>query len=168
MWVATRSPTLARPTQTVTKCTAPGCRSRGVAHLHSNTLGRAPGSYITSHAPSADLKATFCVVLKCHEVLFWRLPPCTPAPRCTCLRAFQHVYARWKPASSHPQVHVPEGLTAVDLDIIKLTAQFVARNGKAFLVGLSSREHTNPQVGAGSSYTRHELQLLGMGVGMEG
>ncbi len=47
-----------------------------------------------------------------------------------------------------PQVHVPEGLTAVDLDIIKLTAQFVARNGKAFLVGLSSREHTNPQVGS--------------------
>ena len=34
----------------------------------------------------------------------------------------------------------------MDLDIIKLTAQFTARNGKAFLTGLSSREHTNPQV----------------------
>jgi len=34
----------------------------------------------------------------------------------------------------------------MDLDIIKLTAQFVARNGKTFLTGLSSREHTNPQV----------------------
>ena len=44
------------------------------------------------------------------------------------------------------QVHVPEGLTFMDLDIIKLTAQFTARNGKAFLTGLSSREHTNPQV----------------------
>jgi hypothetical protein len=33
------------------------------------------------------------------------------------------------------QVHVPEGLTALDLDLIKLTAQFVARNGAAFLTG---------------------------------
>ena len=32
-------------------------------------------------------------------------------------------------------VHVPEGLTYFDLDLIKLTAQFVARNGKGFLTG---------------------------------
>ena len=38
---------------------------------------------------------------------------------------------------------MPEGLTALDLDMIKLTAQFVARNGKAFLTGLASREHGN-------------------------
>jgi hypothetical protein len=44
------------------------------------------------------------------------------------------------------QVHVPEGLTALDLDIIKLTAQFVARNGVAFLTGLTQREANNPQV----------------------
>ncbi|CAA6673377.1 unnamed protein product [Spirodela intermedia] len=31
------------------------------------------------------------------------------------------------------------------LDIIKLTAQFVARNGKSFLAGLTSREINNPQ-----------------------
>ena len=43
------------------------------------------------------------------------------------------------------QVHVPEGLTAQDLDIIKLVAQFVARNGKNFLTGLTNREHSNPQ-----------------------
>jgi hypothetical protein len=43
------------------------------------------------------------------------------------------------------QVHVPEGLTALDLDVIKLTAQFVARNGAAFLTGLASREPANPQ-----------------------
>lgn len=42
------------------------------------------------------------------------------------------------------QVHIPEGLTGQELDTIKLTAQFVARNGKNFLTGLSSREHTNP------------------------
>eukprot|EP00955_Chlamydomonas_euryale_P112528 366134-Chlamydomonas_euryale.AAC.18 len=43
-------------------------------------------------------------------------------------------------------VHVPEGLSYLELDIIKATAQFTARNGKAFLTGLSSREHTNPLV----------------------
>ena len=32
-------------------------------------------------------------------------------------------------------VHVPEGLTYFDVDLIKLTAQFVARNGKGFLTG---------------------------------
>ncbi|GFR52779.1 hypothetical protein Agub_g15394, partial [Astrephomene gubernaculifera] len=50
-----------------------------------------------------------------------------------------------KPEDELYTVHVPEGLTAQDLDVIKLTAQFVARNGKSFLAGLSSREHTNPQ-----------------------
>ena len=42
------------------------------------------------------------------------------------------------------QVPIPEGLTALDLDTIRLTAQFVARNGKAFLTGLAAREHGNP------------------------
>ncbi|MEW5307630.1 MAG: hypothetical protein WDW36_010009 [Sanguina aurantia] len=50
-----------------------------------------------------------------------------------------------KPADEAFTVHVPEGLSYLDLDIVKLTAQFVARNGKSFLVGLSSREHSNPQ-----------------------
>lgn len=42
-------------------------------------------------------------------------------------------------------VHVPELANSLDVDIIKLTAQYVARNGKAFLTGLTSREHSNPQ-----------------------
>lgn len=42
-------------------------------------------------------------------------------------------------------VHVPELATTLDVDIIKLTAQYVARNGKNFLTGLTSREHSNPQ-----------------------
>ncbi|KAK9807061.1 hypothetical protein WJX72_012308 [[Myrmecia] bisecta] len=50
-----------------------------------------------------------------------------------------------KPEEAQYMVHVPEGLTLQDLDIIKLTAQFVARNGKQFLTGLASREHANPQ-----------------------
>ena len=31
------------------------------------------------------------------------------------------------------QVATPEGLTALNLDIIRLTAQMVARNGKKFM-----------------------------------
>lgn len=42
-------------------------------------------------------------------------------------------------------VRLPDLLTGLDLDVIKLTAQFVARNGKSFLTGLTSREHMNPQ-----------------------
>lgn len=50
-----------------------------------------------------------------------------------------------KPDDPQYMVHVPEGLTSLDLDVIKLTAQFVARNGKSFLTGLAQREHANPQ-----------------------
>lgn len=42
-------------------------------------------------------------------------------------------------------VRLPEQHSAIDLDIIKLTAQFVARNGKTFLTGLTNREHSNAQ-----------------------
>ncbi|XP_044978530.1 probable splicing factor 3A subunit 1 [Hordeum vulgare subsp. vulgare] len=42
-------------------------------------------------------------------------------------------------------VHLPEGITTEEVDIVKLTAQFVARNGKAFLSSLAARESTNPQ-----------------------
>merc|ERR1712232_747373 len=36
-------------------------------------------------------------------------------------------------------------IAAMDMDIIKLTAQFVARNGQKFLIGLTQRESRNPQ-----------------------
>lgn len=42
-------------------------------------------------------------------------------------------------------VRLPEGITGEELDIIKLTAQFVARNGKSFLTSLAQRESNNPQ-----------------------
>ncbi|RLN42944.1 uncharacterized protein C2845_PM01G35500 [Panicum miliaceum] len=42
-------------------------------------------------------------------------------------------------------VRLPEGITGEELDIIKLTAQFVARNGKNFLTSLAQRESTNVQ-----------------------
>lgn len=39
----------------------------------------------------------------------------------------------------------PKGLSLQDVDIIKHTAQFVAKNGKNFLVALTEREKQNPQ-----------------------
>lgn len=49
------------------------------------------------------------------------------------------------PEAEQYTVRLPEGITGEELDIIKLTAQFAARNGKSFLTSLASREHTNPQ-----------------------
>ncbi|GAB4850664.1 hypothetical protein Ancab_029975 [Ancistrocladus abbreviatus] len=49
------------------------------------------------------------------------------------------------PEAEQYTVRLPEGITGEELDIIKLTAQFVARNGKSFLTGLTSREMSNPQ-----------------------
>ncbi|KAG2242748.1 hypothetical protein Bca52824_095411 [Brassica carinata] len=42
-------------------------------------------------------------------------------------------------------VRLPEGITGEEVEYIKLTAQFVALNGKSFLTGLQSRENNNPQ-----------------------
>lgn len=39
----------------------------------------------------------------------------------------------------------PSSITALDIDIIKLTAQFTAANGRDFLAGLAQREQRNPQ-----------------------
>ncbi|KAK1321817.1 putative splicing factor 3A subunit 1 [Acorus calamus] len=49
------------------------------------------------------------------------------------------------PEAEQYTVRLPEGITGEELDIIKLTAQFVARNGREFLTGLASREMNNPQ-----------------------
>jgi len=39
----------------------------------------------------------------------------------------------------------PPSISALDLDIVKLTAQFVARNGRSFLTNLMNREQRNFQ-----------------------
>ena len=54
-----------------------------------------------------------------------------------------------KPTTEPPPfeftVEHPSGLTALDVDIIKLTAQYTVANGKDFLLGLAKREQRNPQ-----------------------
>ncbi|WCJ41480.1 SWAP (Suppressor-of-White-APricot)/surp domain-containing protein [Euphorbia peplus] len=49
------------------------------------------------------------------------------------------------PEAEQYTVRLPEGITGEELDIIKLTAQFVARNGQTFLTGLTNREMNNHQ-----------------------
>jgi hypothetical protein len=41
-------------------------------------------------------------------------------------------------------VNRPAGAQPLDMDVIMLTAQFVARNGRSFLTGLANRESKNP------------------------
>lgn len=65
-----------------------------------------------------------------------------PPPKKPVLPAIQPVEP---PEDEFYTFHVPDGITTEDLDLMKITAQFVARNGKSFLTGLSSREHANPQ-----------------------
>ncbi|CAL9010387.1 unnamed protein product [Prunus brigantina] len=49
------------------------------------------------------------------------------------------------PEAEQYTVRLPQGITGEELDTVILTAQFVARNGKSFLTGLTSREINNPQ-----------------------
>ncbi|CAD8102085.1 unnamed protein product [Paramecium primaurelia] len=49
------------------------------------------------------------------------------------------------PPNDQYTVEQPRNLSALDLDIIKHTAIFIAKNGKKFLVALTEREKMNPQ-----------------------
>ena len=59
------------------------------------------------------------------------------------------------PTSSHLEITsssnyefsigIPSGISMLDLDIIKLTAQYTAANGRDFLAGIAQRELRNPQ-----------------------
>lgn len=50
-----------------------------------------------------------------------------------------------KPDDDLFTVRVPEGLRMINLDLVKCAAQFVARNGKAFLTELAAAEVRNPE-----------------------
>jgi len=49
------------------------------------------------------------------------------------------------PKNDEFTIPIPAGISALDLDVIKVTAQFAARNGKNFVTTLASKEHANPQ-----------------------
>ncbi|UJR14059.1 hypothetical protein I4U23_001056 [Adineta vaga] len=49
------------------------------------------------------------------------------------------------PPSEYEFMIEPPSISAIELDIVRLTAQFVARNGRQFLTSLMSKEARNPQ-----------------------
>eukprot|EP00823_Brevimastigomonas_motovehiculus_P009056 TRINITY_DN872_c0_g1_i1.p1 TRINITY_DN872_c0_g1~~TRINITY_DN872_c0_g1_i1.p1 ORF type:complete len:773 (-),score=269.01 TRINITY_DN872_c0_g1_i1:176-2494(-) len=50
-----------------------------------------------------------------------------------------------KPAADKFSVKIPSIYSAQDIEVVKMTAQYVARNGRSFLSSLTQREATNPQ-----------------------
>lgn len=50
-----------------------------------------------------------------------------------------------EPPRTNYTVPKPQGANPLDVEVIQLTAQFVARNGRSFLTGIANREARNPQ-----------------------
>lgn len=60
-------------------------------------------------------------------------------------QAEQKIFVPKEPPPEFEFVADPPSISALDLDIVKLTAQFAARNGRAFLTNLMNREQRNFQ-----------------------
>uniref|UniRef100_A0A095A0P3 Splicing factor 3A subunit 1 n=1 Tax=Schistosoma haematobium TaxID=6185 RepID=A0A095A0P3_SCHHA len=60
-------------------------------------------------------------------------------------KSIQETFTPKDPPAEFEFVYDPPSINAVDIDIIKLTAQFVARNGRQFLTQLMNREQRNYQ-----------------------
>ncbi|XP_046387283.1 splicing factor 3A subunit 1 [Ischnura elegans] len=61
------------------------------------------------------------------------------------LKQVEQPFVPKDPPSEFEFVADPPSISALDLDIVKLTAQFVARNGRQFLTNLMNREQRNYQ-----------------------
>ena len=51
------------------------------------------------------------------------------------------------PTREEYTIHAPDGISTADLELMKVAAQFVARNGKAFMTSLASKEEADPKFG---------------------
>ncbi|KAL3320198.1 splicing factor 3a, subunit 1 [Cichlidogyrus casuarinus] len=60
-------------------------------------------------------------------------------------KAITEVFVPKEPPKEFEYIYDPPSIAAQDIDIVKLTAQFVARNGRQFLTQLMSREQRNYQ-----------------------
>ncbi|OON15798.1 surp module [Opisthorchis viverrini] len=60
-------------------------------------------------------------------------------------KSIQETFIPKEPPSEFEFIYDPPSINAMDIDIIKLTAQFVARNGRQFLTQLMNREQRNYQ-----------------------
>nr|CAD7435056.1 unnamed protein product [Timema monikensis] len=61
------------------------------------------------------------------------------------LKQVEHPFIPKDPPAEFEFIADPPSISALDLDIVKLTAQFVARNGRQFLTNLMNREQRNYQ-----------------------
>lgn len=60
-------------------------------------------------------------------------------------KLIQETFVPKDPPSEFEFIYDPPSINALDIDIVKLTAQFVARNGRQFLTQLMNREQRNSQ-----------------------
>ncbi|CAH8493673.1 unnamed protein product [Dicrocoelium dendriticum] len=86
----------------------------------------------------AEGRTTESVALKLTTPSAARLGQDTP-------KSIQETFIPKDPPAEFEFVYDPSSINAMDIDIIKLTAQFVARNGRQFLTQLMNREQRNYQ-----------------------
>lgn len=71
--------------------------------------------------------------------------PAAPAPKPEAVKAPEQAVVPKEPPPEYEFWADPPSISAFDLDVVKLTAQFVARNGRQFLTNLMNREQRNYQ-----------------------
>lgn len=86
--------------------------------------------------PSASLPSTLLSDKQFSQLQITRPPEKTDVPLPTLPK---------EPPPPNEFIADPPSISAHDLDVVKLTAQFVARNGRSFLTSLMSREQKNYQ-----------------------
>jgi len=89
------------------------------------TTPAAEGAASTAVVPSASSEVSAATTAK-------------PAPKKASITPVE-------PPKPQYSVLKPPGVNPLDLDVIQLTAQFVACNGRSFLTGVANRESKNPQ-----------------------
>jgi len=103
-----------------------------------NTVNESKGTSNTTTASNADGKGTSQTLQ----------PSVSTTVKASIMNPIAQL-AKVKPTEAPPAFEFiiahPTGLTASDVDIIKLTAQYTAINGREFLTGLVLREQRNPQ-----------------------
>ncbi len=134
----------APPPPSTTPSTSKETVSASASSSSTTAIASPASSPTSSSADSAQASSTTTKKLSLHDRLRQRIMERTyPAPReseteglpLPAPGALQSIYSIKPPRVHHPW----------DLDVVKLVALFVARNGRNFLSGLQTREGRNPQ-----------------------
>lgn len=79
-----------------------------------------------------------------NNFFFWSLSHLRSAPQVQA-QVIQETVVPKEPPPEFEFIADPPSISAFDLDVVKLTAQFVARNGRQFLTQLMQKEQRNYQ-----------------------